>query len=175
MAAPITYCDVICLIMLVEAGRDLIRALQECRAVAKDFPTIKFREMIVDNTCMQLASHPDQFDVMVRCLEENFAESTVLVYLWLLISQLLSSSTSSCRPRWHSILQPEASATRELQSACCDRAESWNPCSVDQRGVFISARGDYRAPTAARAITFVSKSVPLSIRAEATRVLVACR
>jgi isocitrate/isopropylmalate dehydrogenase len=33
--------------------------------VAKDFPTIKLREMIVDNTCMQLASNPEQFDVMV--------------------------------------------------------------------------------------------------------------
>ena len=33
--------------------------------MAKDFPTIKLREMIVDNTCMQLASHPEQFDVMV--------------------------------------------------------------------------------------------------------------
>ena len=36
--------------------------------MAKDFPTIKLREMIVDNTCMQLASHPEQFDVMV-CLK----------------------------------------------------------------------------------------------------------
>ena len=33
--------------------------------MAKDFPTIKLREMIVDNTCMQLASNPEQFDVMV--------------------------------------------------------------------------------------------------------------
>ncbi len=33
--------------------------------MAKEFPTIKLQEMIVDNTCMQLASHPEQFDVMV--------------------------------------------------------------------------------------------------------------
>ena len=36
--------------------------------MAKDFPTIKLREMIVDNTCMQLASHPEQFDVMASII-----------------------------------------------------------------------------------------------------------
>ena len=38
---------------------------QECQKVAKDFPTINFNSMIVDNTCMQLTGRPDQFDVMV--------------------------------------------------------------------------------------------------------------
>uniref|UniRef100_F6YNQ3 Isocitrate dehydrogenase [NAD] subunit, mitochondrial n=1 Tax=Ciona intestinalis TaxID=7719 RepID=F6YNQ3_CIOIN len=39
--------------------------LDSCREVAKLYPKIKFEAMIVDNTCMQLASHPSQFDVMV--------------------------------------------------------------------------------------------------------------
>ena len=39
--------------------------LEACRAVAKGYPEIHFEEMIVDNTCMQLVSRPEQFDVMV--------------------------------------------------------------------------------------------------------------
>merc|ERR1712038_2034194 len=33
--------------------------------VAKDYPHIKFNDMIIDNCCMQLVSNPWQFDVMV--------------------------------------------------------------------------------------------------------------
>ena len=33
--------------------------------VAKDYPMIEANDLIVDNTCMQLVSHPHQFDVMV--------------------------------------------------------------------------------------------------------------
>lgn len=36
-----------------------------CAEVAKKYPHIKFESMIVDNTCMQLVSKPQQFDVMV--------------------------------------------------------------------------------------------------------------
>lgn len=39
--------------------------LECCRAVASKYPFIEFESMIVDNTCMQLASRPQQFDVMV--------------------------------------------------------------------------------------------------------------
>ena len=39
--------------------------LECCREVAKKYPNIKFETMIVDNTCMQLVSKPQQFDVMV--------------------------------------------------------------------------------------------------------------
>ncbi|XP_065199209.1 probable isocitrate dehydrogenase [NAD] subunit beta, mitochondrial [Sycon ciliatum] len=39
--------------------------LQSCRDVAKDYPLIEFEDMIVDNCCMQLASRPQQFDVLV--------------------------------------------------------------------------------------------------------------
>ncbi|GBF92681.1 hypothetical protein Rsub_05050 [Raphidocelis subcapitata] len=39
--------------------------LKACQAVAKKYPDIEYTEMIVDNTCMQLVSKPDQFDVMV--------------------------------------------------------------------------------------------------------------
>lgn len=38
----------------------------ECfRQVAKDWPEIEAKEMIVDNACMQLVSRPQQFDVIV--------------------------------------------------------------------------------------------------------------
>ena len=38
----------------------------ECaRNVAKQYPQIKFREILVDNCCMQLVQNPSQFDVLV--------------------------------------------------------------------------------------------------------------
>ncbi|KAJ8904369.1 hypothetical protein NDN08_000888 [Rhodosorus marinus] len=39
--------------------------LQCCKEVAAKYPYIEFDNMIVDNTCMQMASKPQQFDVMV--------------------------------------------------------------------------------------------------------------
>eukprot|EP00180_Rhodochaete_pulchella_P000338 Plantae.Rhodophyta-Rhodochaete_pulchella.ctg12334.p1 GENE.Plantae.Rhodophyta-Rhodochaete_pulchella.ctg12334~~Plantae.Rhodophyta-Rhodochaete_pulchella.ctg12334.p1 ORF type:complete len:391 (+),score=62.84 Plantae.Rhodophyta-Rhodochaete_pulchella.ctg12334:149-1321(+) len=39
--------------------------LQCCREVAAEYPFLEFEAMIVDNTCMQLASKPQQFDVMI--------------------------------------------------------------------------------------------------------------
>jgi isocitrate dehydrogenase (NAD+) len=39
--------------------------LKACQHVAKKYPNIEYTEMIVDNTCMQLVSRPEQFDVMV--------------------------------------------------------------------------------------------------------------
>lgn len=39
--------------------------LRCCTDVAKLYPNIKFDTMIVDNTCMQIVSKPEQFDVMV--------------------------------------------------------------------------------------------------------------
>jgi isocitrate dehydrogenase (NAD+) len=39
--------------------------LSSVRAVAKEFPEIDYREMIVDNTCMQLVLRPEQFEVLV--------------------------------------------------------------------------------------------------------------
>ncbi|KAL3852992.1 hypothetical protein ACJMK2_016589 [Sinanodonta woodiana] len=36
-----------------------------CRNVAKEYPDIKFNDMIVDNASMQMVSKPQQFDVMV--------------------------------------------------------------------------------------------------------------
>lgn len=38
---------------------------QACKEVAARYPNIEYTEMIVDNTCMQLVSRPNQFDVMV--------------------------------------------------------------------------------------------------------------
>jgi len=39
--------------------------LRCCGEVAKDYPDIEYDSMIIDNCCMQLVSHPQQFDVMV--------------------------------------------------------------------------------------------------------------
>jgi isocitrate dehydrogenase (NAD+) len=39
--------------------------LECCRAVARDYPAIAFRDLIVDNACMQLVMDPYRFDVMV--------------------------------------------------------------------------------------------------------------
>lgn len=36
-----------------------------CKRVSELYPKIQFEGMIVDNTCMQLVSKPQQFDVMV--------------------------------------------------------------------------------------------------------------
>lgn len=39
--------------------------LEQARSVAKNYPFIKYEEMIVDNCAMQLVKRPEQFDVMV--------------------------------------------------------------------------------------------------------------
>ena len=39
--------------------------LNSCKEIAALYPNIKFEEMIVDNASMQMASNPQQFDVMV--------------------------------------------------------------------------------------------------------------
>ena len=39
--------------------------LDSYRHVAKDYPNIKTREILVDNLCMQLVQNPEQFDVLV--------------------------------------------------------------------------------------------------------------
>ncbi|CAN8062866.1 unnamed protein product [Agarophyton chilense] len=39
--------------------------LECCGTVAEKYPFIEYESMIVDNTCMQMASRPQQFDVMV--------------------------------------------------------------------------------------------------------------
>jgi isocitrate dehydrogenase (NAD+) len=39
--------------------------LESFRAVAKEFPELQTREMIVDNCCMQMVLRPQQFDVLV--------------------------------------------------------------------------------------------------------------
>lgn len=38
--------------------------LETSRRIAKDYPTIKHNDMIIDNCCMQLVSNPHQFEVM---------------------------------------------------------------------------------------------------------------
>ncbi len=39
--------------------------LDSARKIAKDYPTIAFREVLVDNCCMQLVQNPNQFDVLL--------------------------------------------------------------------------------------------------------------
>ena len=39
--------------------------LDSARKIAKDYPTIAFREVLVDNCCMQLVQNPNQFDILL--------------------------------------------------------------------------------------------------------------
>ncbi|KRY47652.1 putative isocitrate dehydrogenase [NAD] subunit beta, mitochondrial [Trichinella britovi] len=39
--------------------------LRCCEEVSRDYPQIKFNNLIIDNCCMQLVTRPEQFDVMV--------------------------------------------------------------------------------------------------------------
>ena len=39
--------------------------LESTREVAKQYPTIEYTELIVDNTCLQLVMNPNQFDVIL--------------------------------------------------------------------------------------------------------------
>ncbi len=39
--------------------------LECCRKIAEKYPDIKYREILVDNLCMQLVQHPEKFDVLV--------------------------------------------------------------------------------------------------------------
>src|SRR6516165_9623298 len=39
--------------------------LKSVRAVAETFPEIEYKELIVDNACMQIVINPDQFDVLL--------------------------------------------------------------------------------------------------------------
>ena len=39
--------------------------LNSIRAVAEKYPEIEYRELIVDNACMQLVMNPAQFDVLL--------------------------------------------------------------------------------------------------------------
>jgi isocitrate dehydrogenase (NAD+) len=39
--------------------------LASCRKVAGNFPEVEYREVIVDNACMQLVMNPHQFDVLL--------------------------------------------------------------------------------------------------------------
>ncbi|CAH8431114.1 unnamed protein product [Schistosoma rodhaini] len=39
--------------------------LDVCSSIAKNYPQIEFNHMIIDNTCMQLVTKPQQFDVIV--------------------------------------------------------------------------------------------------------------
>ncbi len=39
--------------------------LKSCRDIAKGYPEIEYKEIIVDNCAMQMVMHPEQFDVLV--------------------------------------------------------------------------------------------------------------
>jgi len=39
--------------------------LDRGRAISRDYPDVKFRDLIVDNTCMQLVRNPEKFDILV--------------------------------------------------------------------------------------------------------------
>ncbi|MCR5260448.1 MAG: isocitrate dehydrogenase (NAD(+)) [Candidatus Gastranaerophilales bacterium] len=39
--------------------------LECCRKIAEKYPDIQYKEILVDNLCMQLVQHPEKFDVLV--------------------------------------------------------------------------------------------------------------
>lgn len=39
--------------------------LKSCRDIAKNYPNIEYKEIIVDNCAMQIVMHPEQFDILV--------------------------------------------------------------------------------------------------------------
>lgn len=39
--------------------------LECCRKIAEKYPNIQYKEILVDNLCMQLVQHPEKFDVLV--------------------------------------------------------------------------------------------------------------
>ena len=39
--------------------------LECCRKIAEKYPNIEYKEILVDNLCMQLVQHPEKFDVLV--------------------------------------------------------------------------------------------------------------
>ena len=39
--------------------------LECCRKIAEKHPNIEYKEILVDNLCMQLVQHPEKFDVLV--------------------------------------------------------------------------------------------------------------
>jgi isocitrate dehydrogenase (NAD+) len=39
--------------------------LHSCRKVATEFPEIEYKELIIDNACMQMVLDPSQFDVLL--------------------------------------------------------------------------------------------------------------
>ena len=65
--------------MLFRSGRKKVAAVHKanimklsdglfldcCRKVSKEYPEIEYREVIVDNCCMQLVMRPSQFDVLL--------------------------------------------------------------------------------------------------------------
>ena len=51
--------------------------MQEFREVAKQYPSIKSEEMIVDNTCMQLTGRPPSLRIETSC-EAHFQFSALL-------------------------------------------------------------------------------------------------
>ena len=42
--------------------------LRCCRSVAEQFHEIEYKELIVDNACMQIVINPDQFDILSQSL-----------------------------------------------------------------------------------------------------------
>ncbi|EYB82599.1 hypothetical protein Y032_0355g3316 [Ancylostoma ceylanicum] len=57
--------------------------LKTCQEVASQYPKIEFDSMIIDNTCMQLVSKPEQFDVMVMPnLYGNIIDNLAAGFVW---------------------------------------------------------------------------------------------
>jgi isocitrate dehydrogenase (NAD+) len=68
--------------------------LKCCRQVARKYPRITYREVIVDNACLQLVRQPQQFDVL---LLENLYGDIVsdLCAGWWAVSAWFPAATSA--------------------------------------------------------------------------------
>ncbi len=75
--------------------------LECCREIAQKYPSIEYKEMIIDNACMQLVQNPRQFDVLVKISHFHDIGMPMLLSLiqlhqpfrWLLIYMAILLST----------------------------------------------------------------------------------
>lgn len=121
--------------------------LKACREVAAKYPDITYEEMIVDNTCMQLASRANQFDVML-CPS---ASLYVLLVMYSMLCHPQISMETWCPTLWLAwsarqgqCLVPTSARTQQSLSRCGDFATAfWQ--HVVQHRVHAMWRGTWQA------------------------------
>jgi isocitrate dehydrogenase (NAD+) len=105
--------------------------LEVSERVAKDFPELKYNNMIIDNCCMQLVSNPWQFDVMILT---NLYGTIVTNLICGLIGGPGVISGSNIGPRY-SMFEP---GTRNTGSSLTGRNRA-NPAAMLNAGADLLA------------------------------------